>query len=444
MNKEPLAVEEISVKYQMVADNGGSQKGYKQTEVGAIPEDWEIRDCADVCIKIQDGTHFSPVSGGNDYMYVTSKNIRFGFLDISNVDRIDAEQHNAIFKRCDVRRGDLLLTKDGANTGNAALNDLVEEFSLLSSVAFLRFDPGKNHAGYFLQQILSTPGQQQIREAMSGNAITRLTLEKIKKLRFAVATLPEQHAIATTLSDVDDLLAKLDQLIAKKRDLKLAAMQQLLTGQIRLPGFSGEWKNVFLAEVIDVLADYTANGSFESLKDNVKYYESRNFAVLVRTTDLDKPIFNPERFTDEKGYKFLSKTSLFGGEIVIANVGSIGKVFKVPFFDMPMTLAPNTYLLKFKIIKVSENYIYHWMKTETFYQKLISKIGSTTLQAINKDNLRSIDLRIPMEVGEQTAIASILSDMDAEIAALETRRDKTKDIKQGMMQELLTGRIRLL
>ena len=210
--------------------------------LGVIPEDWEIKACADICDKIQDGTHFSPKLGGNGYLYVTSKNIRSGFVDVSNAERIDASQHAAIYKRCDVKRGDLLLTKDGANTGNAALNCLDEEFSLLSSVAFLRFNGSKHDAGYFLQQILSGPGQQQIQEAMSGNAITRLTLQKIRRLRFAVPSLNEQRAIAAALSDVDALLAKLDQFIAKKRDLKQAAMQQLLTGQTRLPGFSGEWE----------------------------------------------------------------------------------------------------------------------------------------------------------------------------------------------------------
>jgi hypothetical protein len=127
---------------------------YKQTEVGAIPEDWDVRACAEICLKIQDGTHFSPSTGGNDYLYVTSKHIGFGILDASSADRIDAAQHKAIYQRCDVKKGDLLLTKDGANTGNAAVNNLEEQISLLSSVAFLRFDATKHVPDYFLQQIV--------------------------------------------------------------------------------------------------------------------------------------------------------------------------------------------------------------------------------------------------------------------------------------------------
>lgn len=158
--------------------------GYKQTEVGVIPMDWNVTCAIDACSKIQDGTHFSPRMEGGDYLYITSKNIKFGYLDISTASRIDAEQHQAIYRRCDVKKGDLLITKDGANTGNAALNTLDEELSLLSSVAFLRFSQGQHCTAYFLQQVLSPQGQRQIQDAMAGNAITRLTLEKIKKLRF--------------------------------------------------------------------------------------------------------------------------------------------------------------------------------------------------------------------------------------------------------------------
>jgi len=209
--------------------------GYKQTEVGVIPEDWLVVSASDACAKIQDGTHFSPRLGGNDYLYITSKNIRFGYLDISFAPRIDAVQHRAIYKRCDVKKGDLLLTKDGANTGNATLNTLDEEFSLLSSVAFLRFDPNKHSAAYFLQQILTSQGQRQIQDAMAGNAITRLTLEKIKKLRFPLPPTPaEQEAIATILTDMDAEIAVLEAKLAKARQLKQGVMQELLTGKTRL------------------------------------------------------------------------------------------------------------------------------------------------------------------------------------------------------------------
>jgi type I restriction enzyme, S subunit len=209
--------------------------GYKQTEVGVIPEDWKVVTANDACIKIQDGTHFSPKIAGNDYLYITSKNIRFGFLDLLSAQRIDEHQHRSIYKRCDVKKGDLLLTKDGANTGNAALNTLDEEFSLLSSVAFLRFDTNKQVTAFYLQQILTQQCQRQIQDAMSGNAITRLTLEKIRKLRFSVPpSIAEQVAIAAILCEMDAEITALEAKLAKAHAIKQGMMHNLLTGRIRL------------------------------------------------------------------------------------------------------------------------------------------------------------------------------------------------------------------
>jgi type I restriction enzyme S subunit len=205
-----------------------------QTRLPGFYSGWEMKTLHEVCEKIQDGTHFSPKLGGNDYLYVTSKNIRVGTLDLSTAGRISTGEHLKIYARCDVKRGDLLLTKDGANTGNAALNTLDEPFSLLSSVALLRFDCRRHAAAYFLYQILSNYGQQQIKEAMSGNAITRLTLVKIRALRFPVAPIEEQTAIAEVLMDMDAELAALEQRRAKTRALKQAMMRELLTGKTRL------------------------------------------------------------------------------------------------------------------------------------------------------------------------------------------------------------------
>jgi len=148
--------------------------------------------------KIQDGTHFSPKTKPVGVKYITSKNIKFGYLDINVVEYISAEEHAGIFKRCDVQKNDVLLTKDGANTGNACVNPLDEEFSLLSSVAFIR--PNKNLDGsYLLHYLLSPTCQQIIKSSMAGNAITRITLKKIKAMKIPVCVIEEQKKIGQTL-----------------------------------------------------------------------------------------------------------------------------------------------------------------------------------------------------------------------------------------------------
>lgn len=196
------------------------------------------------------------------------------------------------------------------------------------------------------------------------------------------------------------------------------------------------WKETTLGNEIQTLTDYTANGSFESLKINVVYYNETNYAALVRTTDLGKIIFKPERFTDEKGYKFLSKVQLFGGEIVVANVGSTGKTYRVPKCHFPMVLAPNMYLLKFKE-GVDEDYIFQYFISSNFKDSLLKVIGSTTLQAVNKENLRSIKIKLPSKA-EQTIIAKILRSADEVISNTEALVTKYQRIKTGLMQDLLT------
>jgi type I restriction enzyme S subunit len=205
-----------------------------QTRLPGFLGHWELKTLNEVCQKIQDGTHYSPKLGGNDYLYVTSKNIRFGRLDMSTAERISSAEHAKIYARCDVRKGDLLLTKDGANTGNAALNVLDEPISLLSSVAMLRFDGRYHIPAYIMYQVLSNDGQAQIKEAMSGNAITRLTLQKIRKLKFLVAPYLEQAAISDVLLEIDAELSELETRRDKTRALRQGMMQELLTGKTRL------------------------------------------------------------------------------------------------------------------------------------------------------------------------------------------------------------------
>jgi type I restriction enzyme S subunit len=390
--------------------------GYKQTEVGVIPEAWQAEPCGNLCTKIQDGTHFSPTIRGNDYLYLTSKNVRFGFLDVSTADRIDAAQHAAIYKRCDVKYGDVLLTKDGANTGNAALNTLTEQFSLLSSVAFLRFDPKQHSAAYFLQQCLSAEGQQRMKDAMSGNAITRLTLEKIRKLRFPVAPLTEQRAIAEALSDVDALLGGLDQLIAKKRDLKQAAMQQLLTGQTRLPGFHGEWEVKRLGDVAHI-----KTGS----RNNEEKVEDGQYPFFVRSEFVERI----------NSYSHDCEAILVPGE------GRIGDTFH--YIRGRFDVHQRVYAITKFSPEISGKFLYFYL-SESFGAWAMQNTVKATVDSLRLPTFQTFEMCLPPTEAEQIAIASVLTEMDAELAALEQRREKTRALKQAMMQELLTGRTRFV
>jgi type I restriction enzyme, S subunit len=407
--------------------------GYKQTEVGVIPADWDVVRASDACLKIQDGTHFSPRPGGNDYLYITAKNIRFGYLDLSTAQLIDAAQHRAIYKRCDVKPGDLLLTKDGVNTGNAALNTLTEEFSLLSSVAFLRFQQENYSAAYFLQQTLTSQVQRQIQDAMAGNAITRLTLEKIKKLRFLVpATKAEQEVIAEALSDADALIEALEQLIAKKQHVKQGAMQELLTGKKRLPGF--EIKPGYKQTGVGIIPEDWRVESIEQIS-TVGRGRVISHKEIDRSLNPKYPVYSSQ--TSNNGVMGYIDTFDFEGEYVTwttdgANAGTV--------FSRKGRFNCTNVCGTIKLKSDNHAFVANILGRIALYH-VSRHLGNPKLM---NDVVKRVKIPLPLTLAEQEAIATTLSDMDEEIAALEDKLAKARQIKQGMMQELLTGRIRLV
>ncbi|WP_412503109.1 restriction endonuclease subunit S [Shewanella chilikensis] len=181
-----------------------------------------------LCLKIQDGTHFSPKGIGlsGEYQYVTSKNIRMGKMEFLEREYISTEEHKKIYARCDVKKDDILLTKDGANTGNVCLNELDCEISLLSSVAFLRVDPAKADRNYVYYWLMSKITQRDISSQMAGNAITRLTLKKIKSMKIPRLELNQQRQIGDLLArshaSVEIFNRKIEQLRQLNRSILAA------------------------------------------------------------------------------------------------------------------------------------------------------------------------------------------------------------------------------
>lgn len=197
-------------------------------------QEWREVRLGDVLQKLKDGTHFSPSSKTGPRKYITSKNVRNGYLDLTDVAHISEEDHQTIFRSSPVKPGDVLLTKDGANTGNAALNSISEEFSLLSSVAILDGKKGVLDNFFLLQFLLSPIGQQMIKDEMAGQAITRLTLKKISHFRLSLPSLEEQTAISNLLLCADEQINIFREQVEKLRKEKKSLLQQLLTGKWRV------------------------------------------------------------------------------------------------------------------------------------------------------------------------------------------------------------------
>ncbi len=387
--------------------------GYKETEVGVIPEDWDADCLGRKTRKV--GSGITPTGGERVYKnegrpFLRSQNIGWGTLLLEDVAFIDDETHEE-FKATEIEVDDVFLNITGASIGRSAVADArVARGNVNQHVCIIRTYPDQLHPRFLNYFLLSSTGQRQIDSFQAGGNRQGLNFGQIRSFQLPIPPINEQRAIAVALSDVDALIGALDKLIAKKRDIKQAAMQQLLTGKQRLPGFSGKWEVKPLGEIAPLQRGFDLPTS---------QLQQGNYPVVYSNGVLNRHS------------TYMAK----GPGVVTGRSGTIGKVNYVEEDYWPH----NTSLWVTSFKGNFPKFIY-FLYTHIGLERFGTGSGVPTL---NRNDVHAHRLAIPPIVEEQTAIATVLSDMDAEIAALEQKRDKTRALKQGMMQELLTGKTRL-
>jgi len=218
--------------------------GYKRAEVGVIPEDWDDISLGDKTIKV--GSGITPRGGEKRYKseglpFIRSQNIGWGILLMDDIVFIDNETHES-FKSTEIEKEDIFLNITGASIGRSAIADEnVIGGNVNQHVCIIRTKKDQLNPEYLMYFLLSDQGQKQIDSFQAGGNRQGLNFGQIRSFNLSLPPLPEQTAIAAALSDTDALITALERLIAKKRDIKQAAMQELLTGRRRLPGFDGDW-----------------------------------------------------------------------------------------------------------------------------------------------------------------------------------------------------------
>jgi type I restriction enzyme S subunit len=414
------------------------KSGYKQTEVGVIPEDWELKTLADVA-DLQVGFAFKSAWFGTTrgLRLLRGENVGYGSTDWSDTRTLETLSHEP-FREYHLRDGDVVIGMDRTFTKSGAKITLLREEDcpclLVQRVG--RFLPRECNARFLWFVLSSSAVQSRLRLEQKGMDIPHLSRQEILQPVVAIPSLPEQRAIATALSDVDALQGALDRLIAKKRDLKQAAMQQLLTGQTRLPGFHGQWNVKTLGDCVLSRPDYGINAAAVPYSNKLPSY--------LRITDISEHgRYCPDPRVSVKAAS-ADQYYLQEGDVVFARTGaSVGKSYlydpldgELVFAGFLIRIRPNRELLvpAFLAAYVTTKPYWNWVR-------LMSMRSGQP--GINGNEYAQLPLQLP-SLAEQTAIAEVLSDMDAEIAALEQRREKTRALKQGMMQELLTGKTRLV
>jgi len=448
-------VTEVGVKY--LAEMGAEvvPVGYKQTEVGVIPEDWVAIKMGDLA-KIQRGASPRPIE--NPIWF--DQNSSVGWLRISDVSKtskflLETTQSLSALGIANSRfvPAKSLVMSICATVGKPVIN-CVDLCIHDGFVVFNGLSADYEYMYYILKDLEDkwgkkgqTGSQMNLNTDLINGTFIAMPLNKL-----------EQTTIANTLSDVDALINELEKLITKKQAIKTATMQQLLTGRTRLPQFAlredGTKKGYKQSELGEIPEDWVTIliGKDAVLKARIgwqalttqEYLETGAY-YLVTGTDFDVGSVKWESccFVNEWRYKQDINIQLKENDVLITKDGTIGKVGYVSELSIPATLNSGVFVIRSKNNRFVPRYLFYVLTSNIFelFMRGI-KAGSTITHLYQKDFV-TFSFSAP-ELEEQTAIATILSDMDTEIQTLQQRLSKTRQIKQGMMQELLTGKTRLI
>ena len=298
---------------------------------------------------------------------------------------------------------------------------------------------------YFLfSQLFSEGVNEQIDKILSGSNYPAINSRDVKLIEIPwPPNVAEQRAIAEVLSDVDGLINASDALIAKKRAIKQATMQQLLTGDTRLPGFSGEWETKQLGELGNCLRGV----SYDPMTD-LSEYDTNDTVRLLRANNIQDAIINTMDIQHVHSRRVSEVQTMKPNDVLLCMAnGSKELVGKAAQFDIKdgYTYTFGAFMGCFRINSTiaEPEFCFYLFQTHQFRNFIGLILAGSSINNLKPSDIESAEFQIPSR-NEQRAIAAVLSDMDAEIAALEQRRDKTIAIKQGMMQQLLTGKVRLV
>jgi len=406
--------------------------GRKQTEVGLIPEDWDVQSIGQM-FQLINGCAFKP----QDWKQTGTPIIR-----IQNLNDPHASfnySQSPVAERNRVEAGDLLFAWSGTIGTSFGARIWAGPSGVLNQHIF-KVLPDERKITTSFSLLVFARIEEDIAKQAHGFKASFVHVKKsdLIKVKLPIPPRREQRAIAEALSDVDALLAALDRLIAKKRDLKQAAMQQLLTGKVRLPGFHGEWKKTTLGDVSTrCFSGATPRRNRpDYFKGDIPWITSGELNYNVITDTVEKITSEAVARTNlsivPKGIFLMAITGL-EAEGTRGSCGIVG---------IPSTTNQSCMAI-FPTSELVSEFLFHYyvFRGDALALKYCQ---GTKQQSYTAKLVKLLPIELPPTPAEQTAIAGVLNEMETELTSLEQRRDKTRALKQGMMQELLTGRTRLV
>ena len=419
-----------------------TKHGYKQTELGLIPEEWEIEKFKDVTNAITCGVAATPeyVSESLGMPFLSASHVQKGKVVPNKIKYITKDLYRQITKNNKPEKGDILYTRVGAGIGEAGVIDFELDFAIYVSLTLIK--PKRILNNYFLRSLLNSNYYKFLAKngQFAGGGVQNLNVEVVREFPIPIPTLIEQKAIATALSDVDALITSLEQSLTKKKAIKQGAMQALLNGKIRLNGF-GETKTMKESEFGLIPEDWDV----KLLPEVFDYIHGKAHEQHIDSTGIFTVVNSKFISTEGKVTKYSKENfcSARKGDIltVLSDLPNGKALAKTYYVNTDNKYAVNQRICIWRSKKDSPLFLSFIMNRHKYFMKFDD--GVTQTHILNH-HIEKCPVLVPRDLNEQTAIGQILSDMDTEITQLETKKEKYQAIKQGMMQELLTGKTRLI
>lgn len=419
------------------------KKGYKQTEIGVLPEDWETSSLSAAFQKLEAGVSVnSDNSLSSEYHILKTSAVHDGVVDTAETKPVIPQDYLRL--KCPLVKGSIIISRMNtpALVGECGFTKDAKAGTYLPDRLWQIQNFNKSSFDFvWLNYLLNT---KQYRDAVratatgTSNSMKNISKERMLNIEIPRPPINEQENIAAALSEVDELINLVEKQIDKKKAIKQGAMQELLTGKRRLPGFSGEWETRTLHEISNEMVD----GPFGS---NLKteHYTTERQVRIIQLSNIGEAGWNNAnvKYTTFSHAAELQRCIVQPGSILIAKMMPAGRAIICPDNE-------KSYILGSDVVKVVPNssvdsrYLVYATKSRFYLDQIADDTQGSTRARTSVSKLRKTAILFP-EKDEQIAIADILSEMDMEIATLEEKLAKYRQVKQGMMQQLLTGKIRL-
>lgn len=416
--------------------------GYRQTDVGIIPENWQLSTLGSLTSLLTNGfvgtATSAYVDSDDGILYIQGYNVEPNSFNFKGIKRVSKYFHARNAKSC-LRAGDLLTIQTG-DIGVTAIVTPDLAGANCHALIISRFYKHTSDPRYYSQYFNSSHGRAAFKSIETGTTMKHLNGGDMKRLLLPCPPLMEQKAIAEALCDADELIRTLENLIAKKRILKQGAMQDLFSGRLRLSGFHENWKEIRLATLGQTYGGLSAKTKSDFDVGTARFikFTSVMLGVKINPFDLGKVYVAPSENQNrvQKGDIFFNGSSETPEEVGMCAL----------LDEEVENLYLNSFCFGFRLSDLkSANglFLAYFFRSPQGRALLVPLAQGSTRYNLSKRALLTATFLCP-DVKEQAAIAAILSDMDDEITALESNLTKARQVKQGMMQELLTGRIRLI